>query len=242
MVYYMRTGKHQFNYQAYAIKWAINIMANEKGYSVNRAYQIDRVFGNLVERWLDYYQTQLAYIKRFSEIKGAYNGAIRDFDNFSNELREVIIRYHANPPDYNKYAVTYNKYLGSFGAALSAYRNSEALAPVYEMTAITDTMKELINKIENISVANLVILPKELQKDMQEVHKMGIKIANDILFNHLGIIGIVNNNLSIDNDELMKLTKEYTDSFAYYIGYSFNEYVDAYNALQDKYRGYLMND
>ncbi len=238
---YMRTGKYQFKYQAYAIEWAISIMANKNGYSVNRAYQIDRVFGTMVEQWLNYYQAQLEQVKRFSVISGAYTGMIRDFDNFTIELSDHLIQFAENPPDYAEFAEAYNiataNGIRSFLILDDATRNT-----LNNMDAISKSFDKLTDKINKLSLAKLSCLPMALKADVQKIHEQGVRCANELNFMHQGIKLTIINAVKKNYTAYLENTDSLTTLFKEEMEKQFNAYVDNYNALQEKYKRYLLDD
>ena len=60
----MRTGKQVFNYYQHAVIWAKEIIANNPKFSVDKAYQIDRYFGLLVESRVKSYKDRLESSRR----------------------------------------------------------------------------------------------------------------------------------------------------------------------------------
>ncbi len=254
MVVYMRTGKYQFKYQAYAIEWAINIMANKNGYSVNRAYQIDRVFGTMVEQWLNYYQAQLEQVKRFSVISGAYTHMIREFDGFGDMLREHIERFISKTPDYSTYAVALIEARKSFAHFMAASSKDNIKRTLDNMNAFSCSLIKITKKIEGLSLAGLKVAPKELQKDFTGLHTQGVKILNSIISGHQYLVGYVavqaeKSGITISNyesdtgnsDYLLEI-REHTFRYMENMADQYNDFADAYNALQDKYKRYLLDD
>ena len=64
----MRTGKQVFNYYKYAVIWAEKILAEDSRYSLSKAYEIDTVFGQLVESRLTTLRERLESSKRLSRL------------------------------------------------------------------------------------------------------------------------------------------------------------------------------
>lgn len=96
----MRTGRHQFNYLPYVTTWAMNIMAQVKGYTLDKAYLIDRAFGVLVERNVNMYKEQLENVKRFSIMCGVYQEMKNSFRDFYKNLKRQLDILDENPYDY----------------------------------------------------------------------------------------------------------------------------------------------
>lgn len=82
----MRTGKYQ--YLKYVTIWAVNIIANVKGYSLEKAYEIDKVFGSLVESKIKYYEQQLEYVMQVSMSFQVYDDMLEEYGNFQKQLNE----------------------------------------------------------------------------------------------------------------------------------------------------------
>lgn len=82
----MRTGKYQ--YLKYVTIWAVNIIANVKGYSLERAYEINPLFGQLVESKIKYYEQQLEYVKRVAMSFQVYDDMLVEYGNFQKQLNE----------------------------------------------------------------------------------------------------------------------------------------------------------
>lgn len=210
----MRTGKHQSkNYAFYAIKWAVNIMANINGYSVNRAYQIDRVFGTLVEQYVNYYKEQLEYVKRFSAISGAYSAMINDFNNFSDELRKNLEWFENNPPDYRAIAINFArnntihdpesllellqkqntniklhdiKSVWDNVIGLNEYANfKEVVETKVKLEIFENSLTNLTNKLKDVQLEKLKVAPKQLQ--------MEFKLLKISSYSAIDIIRIFNN-------------------------------------------------
>ena len=64
----MRTGKQVFNYYKYAVIWAEKILAEDSRYSLSKAYEIDTVFGQLVESRLTTLRERLESSRRLSRL------------------------------------------------------------------------------------------------------------------------------------------------------------------------------
>ena len=96
----MRTGKqvskhYQIIYK-YAPIWTFKILKGLRGYSIERAYDIDPVFGQLVERGVRLLQIEdetLAALARTSTVFGAFAALIEATQYWAAQLDKAIKMY-----------------------------------------------------------------------------------------------------------------------------------------------------
>ena len=82
----MRTGK--FHYLKYVTIWAVNIIAKTKGYSIERAYEINPLFGSLVESKIKYYEQHLKYAMQVAMSFQVFDDMLEEYGNFQKQLNE----------------------------------------------------------------------------------------------------------------------------------------------------------
>ena len=82
----MRTGK--YHYLKYVTIWAVNIIAKTKGYSIERAYEINPLFGSLVESKIKYYEQHLKYVMQVAMSFQVFDDMLEEYGNFQKQLNE----------------------------------------------------------------------------------------------------------------------------------------------------------
>ena len=82
----MRTGK--YHYLKYVTIWAVNIIAKTKGYSIERAYEINPLFGSLVESKIKYYEQYLKYAMQVAMSFQVFDDMLEEYGNFQKQLNE----------------------------------------------------------------------------------------------------------------------------------------------------------
>ena len=97
----MKTGKQAFSYYKYAMIWAKKILADDSKLSVDKAYQIDRQFGQLVE-------STLTELKRQKELNDYINKKLvviaYFYDRFMARLGQEEAKIMAQIKQLNTYA------------------------------------------------------------------------------------------------------------------------------------------
>ena len=95
----MRTGK--FHYLKYVTIWAVNIIAKTKGYSIERAYEINPLFGSLVESKIKYYEQHLKYVMQVAMSFQVFDDMLEEYGNFQKQLNEDTEFLKNNKYDYD---------------------------------------------------------------------------------------------------------------------------------------------
>ena len=91
----MRTGKHQFNMLDYVPIWAIKIIAEVPGFTVERALEVDATFGTLVGSEVARIYARRQAIKdaanmaKAAGLRAMADAALKVVDAFSSKLKNV---------------------------------------------------------------------------------------------------------------------------------------------------------
>ena len=170
----MRTGKHQFNYRAYAVEWAVKILANVKGYTLEKAYSIDRVFGVMVEERINLYKQEIELAKKFSVMCGVYGEMYNEYQDFGKYLSEEVEFFNNN--NY-KWFAEIAKQMVEAGEWNEEDGDKEALA-FNEM--ITNRISNLFVKSGNLSLSRINQMPKSLANNFTTMKNLALDSSNKI--------------------------------------------------------------
>lgn len=199
----MRTGKHQFSYVAYAVEWAVKILANTEGYTLNKAYSIDKMFGVMVEQKINQYLKEIELAKHFSVMCGVYDKMYKEYQDFGKYLSEEVKFFSEHRYDWQlEYEAAQNADPGEFKGELyfgnikylyeqwkedyEAYidfttRYKDQLA-FNDM--ITRRISNLFTKSSNLSLSRINSMPKRLANNFKVMKQLAIDTASSVkLFN-----------------------------------------------------------
>jgi hypothetical protein len=159
----MKTGNILSKYYSYSIIWANKIIANIKGYSIDKAYEISPVFASMVQAQLDDYQKQLDRLKHTAMVFGVFDECKSMFDNFYKTCKEDIIQLivHPKAPDLRDVIVKNTQ-----------DEEASAYAKLWD-----DKMAYVMEQIGKISLEKTRWLPSTYANIFKEQHQ----IINDLM-------------------------------------------------------------
>ena len=151
----MRTGKqvskhYQIIYK-YAPIWAFNILNGAEGYSVERAYEIDPVFGSLVERgvWLLQIEDDtLAVLARASDQNAILARIMYNTKGWGGYLKYSIKQYLKGEMDIEEVSDAYDQYDTWFWVMSGVIAADNKTAAQYQMKPFTEEELEVIGVAE----------------------------------------------------------------------------------------------
>ena len=198
----MKTGNQIFKYYTYSIIWANKIIAEVKGYSIDKAYAISPLFGSMVEKQLDNYQRQLDRLRYTASVFGVFDECKSMFDKFYEVTRKDIDYLLNNPKDMLS-LVQYDFYFSGCDSDEldSAMRQAFAFNKMWDRK-----MAYVMEQIGNISLEKTKWLPAQYANIFKEQHQ----IINDLVSN----IGVYNKLLydyhwdKLTNEDLARHTSE----------------------------------
>ena len=173
-VIFMRTGKHQFNYRAYAVEWAVKILANVKGYTLDKAYSIDRVFGAMVEDQVNAYKREYERVQRFAVVCGVYDKMIGDFKGFENNLRDSLEYFQKHKMDLlTQWRAEFNDEVG-----VDYYEVDPNVLACNK--AIRTRLTSIVDKCEGLAEDKFNQLPVGLGEDFKALKGIGLELVESI--------------------------------------------------------------
>ena len=178
MVMNMKTGNQIFKYYTYSIIWANKIIAGVKGYSIDKAYQIEAVFGSMVERQLDDYQKQLDRLRYTASVFGVFDECKSMFDDFYETNKKDINYLLKNDKDMET-EVYIQEYWDGHSPLTKEMRQAIAFNAMWDKK-----MAYVMEQIGNISLEKTKWLPAQYANIFKEQHK----IVSDLVEN----IGVYN--------------------------------------------------
>ena len=224
----MRTGKQVFNYRAYAVEWAVKILANVKGYTLEKAYSIDRVFGAMVEDQVNAYKREYERVQRFAVVCGAYNVLEKEMKSIAQDILNEIAYFSKNKYDwYTEYEHSTlipmtifdfggNKYQSQETKEYERYVNEHKEALAYN-SMFDKRMKSFVKRSVNIQFSTLDKLPKEFTPIANEGKALTIAVANNIVkrkdYTYDIFMQEWNMSSSSDEEQLNKDIKEEQEAF-----------------------------
>lgn len=224
----MRTGK--YHYLKYVTIWAVNIIAKTKGYSIERAYEINPLFGSLVESKIKYYEQYLKYAMQVAMSFQVFDDMLEEYGNFQKQLNEDTEFLKNNKYDWdldyeyeNLIPTTILDFKGnSYGPDEEEVKdfnefcekNKKALAL---NKLIMTRIEELHNKALSLSENRMKGYPRDIRLNFQELKQLALD--QWMTFKELNKV----------------VLKEEYETYLHEGDYYYSDDMDKFNSLMDFY-------
>lgn len=195
MVMNMKTGKQVFKYYTYSIIWANKIIAEVKGYSIDKAYAISPLFGSMVEKQIKIYEEQFQQVRNFAVMCGAYNLMFNDFADFHRYLKADIEYFSEHKINVETQQMM--RYYKELKSKINLSRFEKFDLSQIERDLNDPNIQELIllnqnianrigslaNKCVSITLDKLSYLPSNLRGGFEELKALGETIVKQVMYN-----------------------------------------------------------
>lgn len=260
----MRTGKHQFNYVAYSVEWAVKILANVNGYTLEKAYSIDRVFGLMVEQRINLYKQEIEMAKNFSVMCGVYGEMYNEYQDFGKYLSEEVEFFNKHRYDWGlEYYAEQNADPGEFNGELDFgtfnyhYEDWKLEYDAYiDFTTrykdqlafnkmITRRISNLFINSSNLSLSRINQMPKSLANNFKTMKQLAMDTASSVKLFNMTVLSnqfydemnaAVGSNTQREYDNAMyEIDNFYTSVTSTFINVINTNNIDYHNTLNNTY-------